>query len=380
MSKALRNTVLWGILGATAFAWAPGCSSGNTSPAPSGSSGATGSSTGTSGQTGSAGSGSTGSGTGTGTSSGTTSVTDGGADAGPNYTYTLIDDMETTTHGPIEYAGIMPPETPAYWFNFGGTATGDVMMPPYQSFVFSAFDPPTTTYMGKTSEHAAHQVCALNGQYDVCGIGMEFAQVDEEDAGPDAGCVVASPEAGVSTPSSSDASASDAAVADASIHDASASDASTSSADGGDAGSNAGLPICKVTVPFDISQYTGVAFWAKAGDLGDAGSVSLKVIFPDPDTDPRGGVCNSSTAGAAGPTDTSQCYNSYAYSAPLYGDWQEIIVRFDQLALGNFGYSTPNPFNEKQVYGINFQLQDSDPAGSPTDNFDFWIDDLYFIK
>lgn len=390
MSNALRYTVLWGILGAAAFAWVPGCSSDNSPSGSSGTSGGTGSSTGSSGQTGSTGSGSTGStGTGTGTSSGatgSTGSTGSGADAATNYTYTLIDDMETTTHGPIEYTGVTPPETPAYWFNFGGTAMGDVMTPPYQSFAFSAVDPATTTYMGKASAHAAHQVCALNGQYDVCGIGVEFAQMNDEDAGADAGCIVEPLDAAVSSPSSSDASASDAAAAaDATTHDAAVSDASAtvsdaaSSTDGG-ASADAGLPVCKVTVPFDISQYKGVAFWAKAGDLGDAGSVALKVIFPDPDTDPRGGICNSTAAGAGGPTDLSQCYDSYAETVAVSGQWTQYQVLFKDLSLGTFGWVTPNAFNEQQVYGIDFQLQDNDPAGSPTENFDFWIDDLYFIK
>jgi hypothetical protein len=359
MAKTLRCTVMVGILGATAFAWGAGCSSNNSPGAPSGSSGtatgATGTSTGSTGQTGSGGS--TGTGSGSGTTSGTTTgspVTDsggGGVDA-LSYAYTLIDDMETTTHGPIEYAGITPPETPAYWFNFGGTAMGDVMTPPYQSFVFSAVDPPTTTYLGKTSAHAGHQVCALNGQYDVCGIGVEFAQINDEDAAADAGCVVE--------------------PLDASIPDATV-------ADGGDAG-EAGPPVCKVTVPFDISQYKGVAFWAKAGDLGDAGTVDLKVIFPDPDTDPRGGICNSAAAGAGGPTDTSQCYDSYAETVEMTGDWQEFVVLFSDLQLGSFGWVTPNAFDEQHVYGINFQVQDNDASGSPTVNFDFWLDDLYFIK
>jgi hypothetical protein len=358
MSKALRCTMVVGIFGATAFACVAGCSNNNSTVGPSGSSGtatgSSGSSAGSAGQTGGTGSTGSGSGTTSGTTTGS-SVTDSGGGGGVDalsYSYTLIDDMETTTHGPIEYAGIMPPETPAYWFNFGGSATGDVMMPPYQSFVFSDVVPPTTTYLGKTSAHAGHQVCALNGQYDVCGIGVEFAQINDEDAAADAGCVIE--------------------PLDASIPDATV-------ADGGDAG-EAGPPICKVTVPFDISQYKGVAFWAKAGDLGDAGSVDLKVIFPDPDTDPRGGICNSAAAGAGGPTDTSQCYDSYAETVEMSGDWQEFVVLFSDLQLATFGWVTPNPFNEMQVYGINFQVQDNDASGSPTVNFDFWIDDLYFIK
>ena len=35
----------------------------------------------------------------------------------------------------------------------------------------------------KASAHAARQSCALNGLYDTCGVGFEFAQVPDGDAG-----------------------------------------------------------------------------------------------------------------------------------------------------------------------------------------------------
>src|SRR5262249_19781816 len=57
------------------------------------------------------------------TTSLTEAGTDGGCNAGdPNSTYVLIDDMETTTHGPIEFdVGIAPPMVAGYWYNSGAT-------------------------------------------------------------------------------------------------------------------------------------------------------------------------------------------------------------------------------------------------------------------
>ena len=126
----------------------------------------------------------------------------------PNATYVLIDDMETTTHGPIEFdTGIAPPMSPGYWYNSGASyssdAGADTSNPPQLSFVFSALPTPTNTLNCKASAHAARQSCALNGLYDTCGVGFEFAQV------PDGRC---------GCPPASNTSASDAGDADIHPH------------------------------------------------------------------------------------------------------------------------------------------------------------------
>ena len=56
-------------------------------------------------------------------------------------------------------------------------------IPPQLSFVFSALPEPTETLDCKASAHAARQFCTLNGLYDTCGVGFEFAQVPDGDAG-----------------------------------------------------------------------------------------------------------------------------------------------------------------------------------------------------
>ena len=108
--------------------------------------------------------------------------TDAGCNTGAaSSSYVLIDDMETTSHGPIQLAtGITSPLTPGYWYNSGANyfpdAGIDMSNPPQMSFAFSALPTPTTTLCGKTSAHAARQSCVLNGLYDTCGVGFEFAQ------------------------------------------------------------------------------------------------------------------------------------------------------------------------------------------------------------
>jgi hypothetical protein len=282
---------------------------------------------------------------------------DGGASeaGGPNFTFVLIEDMETTTHGPIELdAGFSPPLSPGYWYNSGanyvtdgGDAgdSGDMSNPPQLSFVFSALPAPTTTLNGKASTHAARQFCVLNGLYDTCGVGFEFAQQPDPDA---------------AAPMPSDAAA-------------------------GDAG-DGGPSVPKVTIPFDISRYKGIAFWGMTTTPDPtAGTLQVKVQLPDTDTDPRGEVCNG------GGGNTSECYNSYAAFLNFTTSWQRFIVMLDSgdggpapeggIAIDpTWGYQQAK-WIPTQIYGINWQTQkNTDPGSGPPLTTEIWIDDVYFIE
>jgi hypothetical protein len=382
MDHTLRRAFAAVLFGAVATVWTAGCSSDTTASGP-GPDAATG------GDAKSEASADTGAATSDGRA-----PSDGGGGEAASYTYVLIDDMETTTHGPIELAGIDPPLSPGYWFNFGASACGDTATPPLTEFTFTALPTPTTTYKGKASMHAAHQQCGLNGKYDVCGIGLEFAQVTDYDAAaPITAAPMMCPDASPGDAAGEAGSPSDAASASdvASAHDAAPTDATaagdavaSSGSPGQDAGDggDAGPPIPKVTVPFDISQYKGITFWAKAAVTGDAGALSLKVQFPDTDTDPRGGVCNSALAGAAGPTDPTECYNNYAIQMEMVADtWQQFTVLYKDLVISpDYGYQTPGPWDGKKVYGIQWQAQRNDDVNGIAEIQDFWIDDVYFIE
>ena len=260
----------------------------------------------------------------------------------PNSTYVLIDDMETTTHGPIEFdAGIASPQLQGYWYNSGANYTGDAGAadtsdPPQLSFKFSALTTPTENLDCKSSTHAARQTCTLNGQYDTCGVGFEFAQVPDRDAGPSL------------------------------VNDA------------GD------LP--RVTVPFDISSYKALTFWGMTTTpdaSGDAsGSMQVKVSFPDTDTDPRGQVCNG------GGGNYTMCWNSYAAYLNFTTSWQQFTVLLDTskgsaggIAIDtNWGYQGAQ-WIPTQVYGINWQAQRNiAPNAGPPLKTEIWVDDVYFIK
>jgi hypothetical protein len=277
----------------------------------------------------------------------TTTLPDAGCTAGAaSSSYVLIDDMETTNHGPIQLdMGIAAPLTPGYWYNSGANyfpdAGIDMSNPPQMSFAFSALPTPSTTLCSKTSAHAARQSCVLNGLYDTCGVGFEFAQVPEGDAG--------------------------------------APDASNTSA------VDAGPP--KTTVPFDISRYKAFTFWGMTTTPDPTtGWLAVKVQLPDTDTDPRGEVCNG------GGNNTSKCYNSYAQNLHFTTSWQQFTVVLDAGGDGgvapddgiaidpSWGYQQAQ-WIPTQVYGINWQAQrNTTPDAGPPLMTDLWVDDVYFVK
>jgi hypothetical protein len=180
----------------------------------------------------------------------------------------------------------------------------------------------------------------LNGLYDTCGVGFEFAQVPEGDAGAP-------------------------------------TDSNTSTGD-------AGPSIPMVTVPFDISRYKAITFWGMTTTPDPTtGSMQVKVQFPDTDTDPRGEVCNG------GGGNTSKCYNSYAAYLNFTTSWQQFTVSLDAgkgvkprgIAIDTtWGYQEAQ-WIPTQVYGINWQAQRNiDPGAGPPLKTDIWVDDVYFVE
>jgi hypothetical protein len=184
----------------------------------------------------------------------------------------------------------------------------------------------------------------LNGLYDTCGVGFEFAQMPD-DAGVPA-----------------------------------------SNAGAGGAG-DAGPSIPRSTIPFDISRYKAFTFWGMTTTPDSTtGYMQVKVQLPDTDTDPRGEVC---TGGSA---DTSLCYNSYASNLKFTTSWQQFTVLLDAggdngvapsggIAIDpSWGYQRAK-WIPTQVYGINWQAQRNiaPDAGAPLMT-DIWVDDVYFIE
>ncbi len=117
--------------------------------------------------------------------------------------------------------------------------------------------------------------------------------------------------------------------------------------------------------PYDAAGHgaIGIQFSAKVGS-GSTGNV--RVSFPDPDTDPRGGLCDPNSTGAKG------CYDHFSQRVLLTPSWSQVTIRFSNLTQDGWGYIPP-AFTPSAIYEIQFNVD----QGS---TFDVWVDNLEFIS
>jgi hypothetical protein len=140
-------------------------------------------------------------------------------------------------------------------------------------------------------------------------------------------------------------------------------------------GTNRDLPGPTV----DLTPYSGITFWAKS----TAGSRRLRVELHDRNTDPRGGVCNV--------VDEANCNNGFATFVALTDSFARYTIDFSTLAQDPLWGYRPDPSvpDLARAYLLNFQFDAAlcdygasmCPGGEPLPlSFDFWLDDLYFVK
>jgi hypothetical protein len=132
-------------------------------------------------------------------------------------------------------------------------------------------------------------------------------------------------------------------------------------------------------VEWDISKYTGISFWVYVPADSGAGTQSIRVLFPDKTTDPRGNVCLLDAS-----TPATTCYDSWEKTVPFAPGWQLVQIHFTDLI--QLGFGEPDTymsggvpaFDAQHSFGVTFQAngpQMADAsAGIP---FDFCIADLY---
>jgi hypothetical protein len=133
----------------------------------------------------------------------------------------------------------------------------------------------------------------------------------------------------------------------------------------------------------DLTDYTGITFWARA----EAGAADrLRVMLTDRNTDPRGGVCNPAHS-----VQDDGCYNAFGAVVVLTDTFARYTVDFSTLAQDPiWGYQVAPPVPDvAHAYGLTFLFElphcavsDSGMcAGGDTPlSFDFWLDDLYFVN
>jgi hypothetical protein len=120
--------------------------------------------------------------------------------------------------------------------------------------------------------------------------------------------------------------------------------------------------------PYDASSYTVIRFWAKSGSGTE---IFVAVSIPNKLTIPQGGVCGADAEAGDG------CNNHFTQIVGIPGTWTEITVAFANLAQDPYwGYRTGQPFDASAVYEILFSFQ----PGNGAIPFDFWLDDIAFVK
>jgi len=113
--------------------------------------------------------------------------------------------------------------------------------------------------------------------------------------------------------------------------------------------------------PYDASKYTGITFWGRV----DAGTTSvLRIAFPDKDTFPDGGICQTNVTG---PT---QCFDHYGTRKTLGTTWQKYTVSFKEITQDGWGLQGSS-FDPSSLYEVLFQI----PVNA---TFSIWIDDVAF--
>lgn len=112
---------------------------------------------------------------------------------------------------------------------------------------------------------------------------------------------------------------------------------------------------------YDASAYSGLHFFAKAGSDS---SRALRVRLVTGDTDPRGGLCETS-----GSTE-ELCYDHYLYPVTLREDWKEYTVNFSDFMQTNSGKQFDSLALDR-LYTIEFHMPGSN-------DFELFVDDLSF--
>jgi hypothetical protein len=109
--------------------------------------------------------------------------------------------------------------------------------------------------------------------------------------------------------------------------------------------------------PYNASGYTGLSFWAMSST-----ATTLRVAFPDIDTDPAGARCDPS-GGSTG------CYDHWGTYVTVSAGWTKIVVPFANLRQDGWG-NLARTFRADTLFSIQFNI------AAPQSVFDVWVDDV----
>jgi hypothetical protein len=121
-----------------------------------------------------------------------------------------------------------------------------------------------------------------------------------------------------------------------------------------------------VKVPYDVSAYKGIRFYAK---IGAGKQPAMKLLIPTTYSDPLGGKCNNTASPPAG---TACNDHLFCPINSLKATWDVYECDFSDLMQQSFGLPQAK-LDPTSVYGLQFTLATTPLAA------DFWLDDVAFL-
>jgi len=120
-------------------------------------------------------------------------------------------------------------------------------------------------------------------------------------------------------------------------------------------------------VPYDISAFKGVTFLAMAA-VGTDTALRIKFPMTDETKVEDGGLCVESA--------TNKCSDDWGekFNLPSNGTWKRITIKWTDATFAQEAWGAVFPWNPAHVTSIQIQSVDKVEA------YDFYIDDMYFIK
>jgi hypothetical protein len=125
-------------------------------------------------------------------------------------------------------------------------------------------------------------------------------------------------------------------------------------------------------IPYDLTGYTGVTFWAMSSPTSD-NKLRVKLLMTDETRIADGGNCDEVVVG------TNKCSDDWGmvFSLPTNGCWQQITVTFsDTTRFKQEGWGAPFAWNPGHVISIQFQSQGSEVGQL----YDIYLDDIYLTR
>ena len=119
-------------------------------------------------------------------------------------------------------------------------------------------------------------------------------------------------------------------------------------------------------VPYDVTPYKGVTFWARAA-IGSDTALRIKFPMVDETKVEDGGHCSESGL--------SRCGDSFGtkFTMPVDGSWKQFTVRWTDAAFSQEGWGKPFIWRPEAVTSIQIV------SVYTAQTFDFYVDDISFI-